>query len=261
MDQDSARFTQVPATPRPRAQPAGRHRDRLVEDHLSYVRAIAAKVKEQLPREIEFDDLVAYGTQGLIEAAERYDPKYGAAFTTFSYYRIRGAIYDGLRGMGWLKRSEYARTRCEERAAQYLGNLAERDLSEEGTDTGSKKVEDNVRQLAKALHGVATIFVTSLELVGDNALRDRSPQAEERLEHAESVRAVRAAFEQLPQKERTLLDLYYFKDQTLEEAGAALGLSKSWASRLHARAVELLGDALAKNSGIVVPHIKTRARR
>src|SRR5438045_7517774 len=104
--------------------PSAENKQRLVADNLPFVRAIAAKVKEQLPREIEFDDLVAYGTQGLIEAAERYDPAHGTAFTTFSYYRIRGAIYDGLRGMGWLPRGEYARLRFEERSNALMQNLA-----------------------------------------------------------------------------------------------------------------------------------------
>jgi RNA polymerase sigma factor for flagellar operon FliA len=80
-------------------------RQRLVDANVPFVRSIAAKIKEQLPREIEFDDLVAYGMQGLLEAAERYDGSHGTSFTTFAYYRVRGAMFDGLRGMGWLPRT------------------------------------------------------------------------------------------------------------------------------------------------------------
>src|SRR5437773_10688967 len=119
---------------------------RLIEGNLAYVRAIAAKVKEQLPREIEFDDLVAYGTQGLLEAADRFDGRHGASFTTFAYYRVRGAIFDGLRRMGWLPRAEYARTRFEERAAHYLENLAERDAgSAAWGDARPRNMEEDVR--------------------------------------------------------------------------------------------------------------------
>ena len=100
--------------------PTSETKRRLIEANLSYVRAIAARVKEHLPRDIEFDDLVAYGTQGLLEAADRFDGKHGATFTTFAYYRVRGAIFDGLRRMGWLPRGEWARARFEERAAAYL---------------------------------------------------------------------------------------------------------------------------------------------
>ena len=89
---------------------------------------------------IEFDDLVGFGMQGLLEAAQRFDDRHGVAFTTFAYYRVRGAMFDGLRSMGWLPRSEYARVRFEERANSYLQSQAER-----GTDASGNSVEEPVR--------------------------------------------------------------------------------------------------------------------
>ena len=224
-------------------------RKKLVADNLAYVRAIAAKVKEQLPKEIEFDDLVAYGTQGLLEAADRFDGKHGASFTTFAYYRVRGAIFDGLRGMGWLPRGEYARARFEERAAAYLANLADRDegaaaFSDDGA--APRALEDEVRELANALGGVAAVFVTALNLEDENQMRDDSPHPQERLERREIEATVVSVLHGLPEKERRLIELYYFEDKTLEEAGNALGLSKSWASRLHARAIDLLKAGLER---------------
>src|SRR5260221_12843160 len=100
-----------------------KERQRLVDANVPFVRSIAAKIKEQLPREIEFDDLVAYGMQGLLEAAQRFDGSHGTSFTTFAYYRVRGAMFDGLRGMGWLPRAEYSPLRFEERASPSLSNL------------------------------------------------------------------------------------------------------------------------------------------
>jgi RNA polymerase sigma factor FliA len=215
-------------------------RQRLVEGHLTFVRSIAAKVKEQLPKEIEFEDLVGYGTQGLIEAADRYDPVHGTAFSTFSYYRIRGAIYDGLRGMGWLPRGEYAKLRAEERANALLQNVTDRD----GGDTDDS-LEDDVRAIADALGGIATIFVLALESLPEEPVDDR-PRAEELVEEEQQRSVVREALASLPEKERRLLELYYFEDRSLLDAGTALGLSKSWASRLHARAVTLLKEALER---------------
>src|SRR5439155_8319416 len=149
-----------------------------------YVRAIAARIKDQLPKEIEFDDLVAYGTQGLLEAADRYDGKHGASFTTFAYYRVRGAIFDGLRGMGWLPRGEYARARFEERAAAYLANLADREAGAEayGGPGAARALEDEVRDLANALGGVAAVFITSLNLDDEQAMKDDAPHPQERIE-------------------------------------------------------------------------------
>ena len=109
-------------------------RQRLVDDNLPFVRGIAAKVKEGLAKEIEYDDLVAYGTQGLIEAAKRYDPSHGVAFTTFAYYRVRGAMYDGLRGMGWIPRGEYAKHRADERAGTFVQSLSDRGPRGDGAD-------------------------------------------------------------------------------------------------------------------------------
>jgi RNA polymerase sigma factor for flagellar operon FliA len=234
----------------------------LVAENLSFVKAIATRVKEQLPREIELDDLVAYGIQGLLEAAERYDDRHGTAFTTFAYYRVRGAIFDGLRGMGWLPRGEYARARFEERAAAYLANLATRETGTPRPQGGPHiALEDEMRDLAEALGGVATVFITALTLKHDESLLDQAPQPHERLERREVERRIGQVLQTMPDKERRLIEMYYFEDKTLEEAGAVLGLSKSWASRLHARAIDLLRQelerlspsALQEDEGLAVP--------
>src|SRR5271163_4087226 len=98
----------------------------LVEQYSEYVVRIAKQVKRTLSPNIETDDLIGYGMTGLIEAAERFDPTLGANFSTFSYYRIRGAIYDGLRVMGSLSRTEYKRQRFEEKASSYMESDANR---------------------------------------------------------------------------------------------------------------------------------------
>jgi len=116
----------------------------LIEQYEPYVRSIAGKAKKGLSKEIEFTDLVNYGMVGLLEAAGRYDPKFGANFMTFSYYRIRGAIYDGLRNMGWVSRTEYAKHRFEARANAFLANVSDRKIyGDEG-----KTTEDEVEELA-----------------------------------------------------------------------------------------------------------------
>src|SRR6187399_2930876 len=99
----------------------------LVDKHLSLVQGIARKVKRSVGASIELDDLIGYGSKGLVEAAERFDGRAGVAFTTFAYYRIRGAMYDGLRSMGWYSRADYARYRAEERSNEYLQNHADRE--------------------------------------------------------------------------------------------------------------------------------------
>ncbi|HNN96174.1 MAG TPA: sigma-70 family RNA polymerase sigma factor [Pseudomonadota bacterium] len=235
-----------PQAPRERAaNSAGRAaiERRLVEDHIPFVRSLARKLRDHVPM-VEFDDLVGFGMQGLIEAAQRFDDRHGVAFTTFAYYRVRGSMFDGLRSMGWLPRGEYARLRMEERASSYAQNLASR-TEETPPPAGQEAgVEQRVREISTALSSVATIFVTLLAREDEQQLSDDRAAPHEQLERHQLAERVRKAIRKLPDKERRLLDLYYFQDQTLEQAGAAMGLSKSWTSRLHARAIALLREIL-----------------
>src|SRR5438128_783115 len=150
-------------------------RDRLIEQHLSLVQAIAGKLKRNLGRSIDFEDLVGYGSKGLIEAADRFDARQGTAFTTFAYYRIRGAMLDGLRTMGWYSRADYARYRAEERANEYLKNRADREGSaraESPAAPGAGAKPDTGQTLAsvaEVLSGIATVHITSIEAASRGA--------------------------------------------------------------------------------------------
>src|SRR5262245_22829178 len=193
-------------------------RDRLVEQHLSLVHAIAGKLKRTLGKSIDFEDLVGYGSKGLIEAAERFDARQGAAFSTFAYYRIRGAMVDGLRTMGWYSRADYARYRAEERANEYLQAEAER----EGAAREAGAAPDPSRAvalegIAAILSNVATIHITTLEAASSKA-DERMAPADEELNLGRMGKRVREAVKTLPEKERRLMEMYYFEDKNLEEA-------------------------------------------
>jgi len=231
---------------------AASDKDDLVKKHLSLVEAIARKVKRTLGGAMDVEDLVGYGHKGLVEAAERFDGRAGVAFSTFAYYRIRGAMYDGIRAMGWYSRADYARYRAEERTNQYLQTQADQEGAARAQNPGAAggarpDAAETLASVAEVLSGVATIHITSLEAasrVADESL----PAPDSAVDTVRLSRRVRDALKTLPDKERQLMELYYFGDKNLEEAGSELGLSKSWACRLHARAVDLLrramGDAL-----------------
>src|SRR6185436_14020281 len=117
------------------------------------------------------DDLVGYGHKGLIEAADRFDSKQGVTFTTFAYYRIRGAMLDGLRSMGWYSRSDYARYRAEERANELLQAEAEREGTERAAARASADAAADsesgrgaaLQAIRDTLARIATVHITSLE--------------------------------------------------------------------------------------------------
>jgi RNA polymerase sigma factor for flagellar operon FliA len=228
---------------------AGAEKNQLIEQHLSLVQAIAHKVKKSLSTSIDVEDLIGYGSKGLVEAAERFDARQGVAFSTFAYYRIRGAMYDGLRTMGWYSRADYARYRAEERANEYLQSQADREGAARAggaapTATGSDSAEGTLAEVATVLAGVGTVHITSMD-AAIHVVDERLPPPDAQLEMREVTGRLREAVAQLPEKERRLMELYYQGDKNLEEAGREMGLSKSWACRLHARAVDLLRIALA----------------
>lgn len=222
----------------------GMSKDELARQYMGYVRSIAGNVWKTLSKDIEFDDLVSYGMLGLFEAAERYDAKFGANFMTFAYYRIRGAIYDGLRGMGWVSRTEYQKFRAEQRANAYLQNVQEREMIPVNGPAKNSD-EDEVNQLADVVGGLVTIYVTALDAMEGFQVKDENAvPVDESIEQLQSQELVKQAVEKLPEKEKMLIELYYYKELSLEEVGKHLQLSKSWTSRLHARAVDKLSRLL-----------------
>ena len=228
----------------------GHDRDRLVEENLDLVRSIAGKVRRSLARPLDLDELMAYGAKGLVEAASRFDSRLGVAFSTFAYYRIRGAMLDGLRSMGWYSRADHARYRAEERANEYLRDRADREAASAAPPGQARDATETLAEIAELLSGVATVHITSLEAAA-SVTDERLPPPDQQLERLHLQARARRAVEKLPEKERRLLQLHYFEDKNLEIASAELGLSKSWGSRLHARAVDRLRKVLEEEENSV----------
>lgn len=212
----------------------------LVKQYSEFVVRIAKQVKRTLSPNIETDDLIGYGMTGLIEAAERFDPSLGANFSTFSYYRIRGAIYDGLRVMGSLSRTEYRRQRFEEKASAYMESETGRACIGDKPKLGA---EEELMGMAKRVQRMISIYVTSLDERDLGSLADDDVEdTSDRLARLELYEKMRAAIGKLSQSDQEIITAYYFEDKSLEEVGRRMGLSKSWTCRRHARAMEKLSD-------------------
>ncbi len=216
---------------------------------MGLVKSICSKVYRKVGRYVEMDDLIGFGTTGLLEAADRFDENAGTAFSTFAYYRIRGAVYDGLRSMGHIPRGEYDKLRAARRADEYLESLGRQDAAARAPGQGAApSTEDDLRSMYEAMAGAATVFVTSLDaqLEEGKDFADFATSAEEKLALSQMRVELAVAIEALPERERHFIRKHYYDGKTLLDAGQELGLSKSWSSRLHARAVDLLKKQLVK---------------
>lgn len=216
-------------------------KDQLINESLSYVEQIARKIAKNLPEGIiELEDLISYGKIGLVEAAQRFDPQKGVKFTTYAYYRIKGAIYDGLRQMGWFSRTQYHNLRFEEGANQLLSSIQDSKLG-----LIKQGIEDEVNEIKDIISSLASIYIISLDSIEGVDIKDStSLNPHELYEKKEVCNQLKEAIEKLPQQEKEVIKHYYYEGLTLEEIGKRLGLSKSWTCRLHAKAIKKLNQLI-----------------
>lgn len=215
----------------------------LIEQHREYVRKLAREIHRKLPDRAIFDDLVGYGELGLVEAAQKFDPLAGAAFTTFAYYRIRGSIFDGIRKMSWLP-PRVRKQVTEEAGADQVSQSA----VEGGIDPNAEP-EALAGQFHEVVERLGAVFMIS-DLSSDDEDSDSLDPAEtadpaEPLANREVQAKVGKALSELPPEQMQLIDLFYFKQKSMTDIAADLGVHKATISRLHAKAIDALKQALA----------------
>ena len=223
--------------------------EKLIERYQDLVRSIAIGVRRKVPPYIELEDLVAYGQIGLTEAARDFDPQRGNTFSTYAYYRIRGAIYDGVSKLCWTSRARYNRMRQVQAAEQSAVDSAQ--FHGASTDTAPHLVSGTgrTRRIDTQPEKLVMVYLAA-SATGDSDsvdLRLADPSAhtpQELVAHRESSEKVRNLIDGLPAREASLIRAVYFNGKSLQDAGTELGISKSWASRLHAKALQQLAREL-----------------
>jgi len=230
--------------------------DEAVRAYLPLVRWLVQRLAARKPPQVELDEMVSWGIEGLLDAMKKYDPSKQAAFATYAQFRIRGAILDRLRGMDWVSRSVRQKASMLEKTYRQLEGSLGRPASEEEV---AEALELTLPQLHALLSEVGQMSLFSLEDLGVDAGQDRW-QVENLLQgdgtdpmHAilsrERADLVAEAIVSLPEKERTVIALYYHEGITMKEAGAVLGLTESRVSQLHAQALLRLRGLLHEHFG------------
>lgn len=216
-------------------------RDALVIQYADYARSLVLELARSLPRFVPRDELTSAGLAGLVEAATRFDGSRGVHFKTFAYYRVRGAVFDFLRKAAAI--DPYHRAKLS--ALSAVDDTVESQL-EGRARTVSAGPADAATELASVLDVAAVGFTVGecAAALHSEAGADDDPQ--QGAQRKEQAGLVRGALGKLPERERFMLESVYFQGSTIEDAGKSLGLSKSWASRLHARALGLARGFLSE---------------
>ncbi|HEY0100445.1 MAG TPA: sigma-70 family RNA polymerase sigma factor [Pyrinomonadaceae bacterium] len=218
-------------------------RDQLIEQHRSYVRALAIKTMQAMAARVDLQELIAYGDVGLIEAAERFDPRRGVAFATFAHYRIKGAIYDGLREMGVFTRQHSSRSHFAANANDLLQSGAD-DEQAALAEGGARAIESEIATTQSLIDALIPAYLLSLDSDAMPEIMDQQALSMEQIEQRELIGFVLHLVRELPEDEQQLLDALYFKHRSMTELAAEMGISKSWISRLHSRAIKHLRDRM-----------------
>jgi RNA polymerase sigma factor for flagellar operon FliA len=201
-----------------------------VERHRALVESIVRSVQNQLHMTGNTAELTAFAMVGLVEARARYDVSRGVQFSTFAYYRIRGAVIDGIGKMARVPRTAVRASRAASVLDAESEHVAEaRANSADAADPKQAAVDSISLVLSRA----ATAYALA-------ALATQATTPEQDVAHRQSVEAIRQATDKLPERERKVILGHYVEERSLDEIGKELGLSKSWMSRLHAKALDQL---------------------
>lgn len=227
-------------------------RDQLILQYIYLTRYVVGRVKVALPPTFTYEDISSYGIEGLIDAVEKFTPKMGARFETYALVRIRGNIIDKVRSQDFLPRSvrrkirdvkeaqdilksQYGRAATNSEIAQYLGIEKEKVEQLLADDTTITSIYDK--------KGAADGDIEIIDTIEDS----QTLAPHEEVEEKDIKKGLEIALKRLPERERTIMVLYYHENMTLKEIGDAINVSESRVSQLHAQAIMKLKNLLSEN--------------
>ena len=223
--------------------------DALVMRHAELVKRIAYHMAGRLPPSVEVSDLIQAGMLGLLEASAHYTADRGASFETYAGIRIRGAMLDALRKLDWAPRSVHRKSRAAAAAMREI----EAEFGREARDMEvAERMGVSLDDYHRILQDAASCRLSSLDDSGD--ADDESPIARTADDSADPFRdtadqdfrkALVHAIEELPEREKLVMSLYYDDELNLKEIGAVLKVTESRVCQLHGQALVRLKARLA----------------
>ena len=249
VDSVAVAVPELPAAPLSRQQ-----RDAVIVAHLPLVRAIAARVRENLPVQVELDDLVHAGVLGLFDAVQKYDPSKRVVFHLYAKHRIRGAILDSLRQLDWASRDLRKRYKHIEALTQKLSHQLGRLPSEAELAAAMGVSLVRWRKLLQELyaaglgpnhsHWSGNFNETPEHFAASDAPHSAEELPDQTCARRQLRRVLSSALGDLPARYQRVITLYYGHGATMKQIGGELGVNESRVSQIHKAALEKLSLAL-----------------
>jgi RNA polymerase sigma factor FliA len=230
-------------------------REKLILHYAPLVKYVASRVATGLPASVEQADLVSYGMFGLMDALGKFEPGRGNKFETYAIPRIKGAIIDELRAMDWVPRSIRFKAREIDKANADLEAMLKRQPTEKEL---AERLGITLRELHDVVSQISFVSVLALdEMVSVGAdrgeqvslidtLADKGIDPTQGVESQETRGLLAAAINDLSEREKIVVTLYYFEGLTLAEIGEILGVTESRVCQIHTKAVGVLRGQLTE---------------
>lgn len=221
-------------------------RERIIIEYASLVKIVAGKLGIYLGYNVEYDDLVGYGTFGLIDAIDKFDFDKGVKFETYASLRIRGAILDQVRRMDWLPRTLRQKQKRMDAAYQKLETESGRFATDEELAAELEISVDELSQWQAQTKAAGVVSLDEyLEQGSENGIvgtveSEAFAQPEKQMEQKTMKELLVQSLESLTEKEKKVILLYYYEELTLKEISEVLEVSESRISQLHTKAIQKL---------------------
>ena len=223
-------------------KPTQEIREQLILAYAQLVKLVAGRLSMYLGHNVEYDDLVSYGIFGLIDAIDKFDTTKNVKFETYASLRIRGAILDQIRKMDWIPRTVRQRQRKIDEAIKQIEMRTGKAATDEEIAIELGVSEDELTNWQSQLKVTNVVSLNEFEESGQEPVletvnKNRFSQPEEVVAEKELKEKLIEALAVLTEKERLVVELYYYEDLTLKEISLVLEVSESRVSQLHTKAL------------------------
>ncbi len=223
-------------------KPTQEIREQLILAYAQLVKLVAGRLNMYLGHNVEYDDLVSYGIFGLIDAIDKFDMDKNVKFETYASLRIRGAILDQIRKMDWIPRTVRQRQRRIDEAIKQIETRTGKAATDEEIAAELGISGDELTNWQSQLMVTNVVSLTEFEEAGqepavENVNKNRFSQPEEVVAEQELRQKLIESLELLTEKERRVVELYYYEELTLKEISLVLEVSESRVSQLHTKAI------------------------
>ncbi len=225
-------------------------KDKLITEYAPVIKFIARKIALRLPPSIELDDLISSGIIGLMDAIEKYDPTRDNKFRTYAEFRIRGAILDELRAQDWVPRSVRDKSKLLDRTIVKL--KLELGRAPDGNEIAQRLgiTLENLHNLMNQVKPVSVVSIdespsfSNIDKESILSIIDDYKNPHNKLDRKFIKDIFAGVIEELPERQRLVLSLYYYEDLNLKQIGRVLRVTESRVSQLHAHAITKLKGRL-----------------